>query len=125
MKNLLRTSIVLLIFSFVLFSCEKNTNTASILGKWNLLHKYEKNNLTDLESYRTGSYINFSEDVYYAYYAEEGDPFNSYTASFIREGNKLKFTGNESWEITKVSSNELTFDVYYNAVYELTLVLKK
>jgi hypothetical protein len=121
-KNLQFLFVILLIFA----SCKKDVSKASIIGKWTLVHFYDKSDPTDIEPYGTGSYMDISEANIYAYYKEDGAlNFTSFTAPYVREGSKLKFSGNESWEITTLTSKDLVFDIYDGTSYDGTLVLKK
>lgn len=122
-------SLSLLLILLSTTSCKKDVSKASIIGKWTMVHFYDKSDPADLEPYGAGSYMTISEANIYAYYKEEGAlNFNSFTAPYVREGSKLKFSGNENWEITTLTSKDLIFDIYdgtNGTTYDVTLVLKK
>lgn len=111
------TILAIFILCLAFSSCKKNeavadTKKDSIIGKWNMVRYYNKSNPTqNLATYKAGSYMLFSESSIYSYFAENNDPFSSFTAPYVREGNKLRFF-NGYLEIIKLTSTQLILDEY-------------
>lgn len=137
MKTKIRhTILAIFALCFAFSSCKKNdsatdTKKDSIIGKWNMVRNYNKNNPTQYSAtYRAGSYMLFSESSIYSYWAEDNDPFASFTAPYVRDGNKLRFS-NGYLEIVKATSTQLILDEYEgpnnngSVSYQSTLELSK
>lgn len=122
---------ILVIFALCLAfsSCKKNdtvadTKKVSIIGKWNMVRYYDKNDPSDSEPFRAGSYMLFSESSIYFNFAQDNDPFETFIAPYVRDGNKLRLY-NGYFEIVKATPTQLILDEYEDSDYESTIELSK
>lgn len=120
----------MLAVSALVYSCKKNNDQSSIVGKWNLLTIYDNNTVSGVNHKDTTSYPSGSYTVEFTSNGKMYEKYNSFadTSTYKVEGSKLIVDTYDTLKINTLSASDLQLyskEVSGSNTYETTINLKR